>query len=142
MGLSRNLKRIGMAAYNEKRDTRDLIEYQTRMDAKRKEAADVEEETKLILEMNEKYGDAFADWYDSPAVPDHGYARDRIKLIQEWEKQQQAPTFLEGMTAPVVGYVRDNAIRWNTDETPATYRAVWNDDSPDSVTFEKINRPA
>lgn len=141
MGLTRNLKRIGMAAHNEKRDNRDLIEYQMKMDAKRKEEADCLDEKILMLEMIDKHGDLFIDWYDSPAVPDHGYARERIKLIREWEKQQQAPTFLDGVLAPAVGYIQENRVHWTTEEPP-TYRAVWNDDSPDSVTFEKISRPA
>lgn len=140
MGLTRNLKRIGMAAHNEKRDNRDLIEYQMKMDAKRKEEADCSDEKILMLEMIDKYGDIFTDWYDGPDVPDKGYACDRILLIRAWEAQQKKPTVLDGLTAPVIGYVQDNRVAWATNDTPSTYRAIW-DDTPGVARFENQTAP-
>lgn len=135
MGLTRNLQRTGAAAHNDKREISESIEYQNREATRKREEADRKAENILMLEMIDKYGDAFTDWYDSPAVPERGCAQDRITLIREWEAQQKSPTLLEGLTAPVVGYVQDNKVHWTTETTP-TYRAVW-DESPDSVTFVK-----
>lgn len=123
MGLTRNFNRTGAAAHNQQRERAEEIRYQEKIAAKLREEQDVQEEQKLIEQMNNLYGDKFSDWYDSPAVPSRGYARDRIELIKEWQAQQAYP------------------VLWKTDEIPATYTAVW-DDSPDSVTFVKNNRPA
>jgi len=123
MGLTKNLKRTGAAAHYEKKEIRDEIEWQASQERKRKEAEAVAEEKKLMGEVIDLYGDKFVDWYDSPAVPANGYAKDRIELIHAWVAQQQF-----------------KPVTWHTDEIPATYRAVWTDE-PGITRFEKTTAP-
>jgi len=125
MGLTRNLKRTGAAAHYEKKEIRDEIEWQSAQLRKAKEQADYKAEGTLMVEMIEKYGDAFIAWYDSPAIPQNGYAKDRIELIHAWVARQE---------------LNAKPVTWHTDEIPATYRAVWTDE-PGITRFEKTTAP-
>ncbi len=125
MGLTKNLKRIGMAAHNEKKEIRDEIEWQASQERKRKEAEAVAEEIKLMQDVLSVYGDKFADWYDSPAIPENGYAKDRIELIHAWVARQE---------------LNAKPVKWQTNEIPPTYRAVWSDE-PGIARFEKTTAP-
>ena len=88
MALTKNLKRIGAAAHAQRLDNLREIDFQIHEKNRASEQADVAREWKIMQAVYRVYGDAFVDWYDSPAVPDHGYARDRIALIRQWTRQQ------------------------------------------------------
>lgn len=126
MALTRNFRRTGAAAHNEKREIREEIAYQNKIN----EEKAMKEENQLIVETLKVYGDEFANWYDSPAVPSHGFARDRIELIKAWIAEQEQKG-LHRDAKPVV---------WRTDEEPPTYRAVWTDE-PGITRFEKTTAP-
>ena len=129
MSLTRNGKRIGMAAWAEKRDYRDYLDSQ-----KPSTLTDLE---RARIELNVKTG-----FYNSMKGFHGENHATTIRAKQDMEDVQKKVASLEGEgVTPVIGYVQDNSINWKTDEIPATYTAVW-DDSPDSVTFVKNNRPA
>lgn len=88
MARTRNNQFIGMAAHYEKRDQRDLIDWQNRLARKRAEERECVRERKIMQGCVNVFGDLFVQWYDSPAVPDEGYARDRIALIRAWAREQ------------------------------------------------------
>lgn len=69
MALTRNFKRIGMAAHNERRDQRDMIDYQQAQAAKKKKAMqrDVYYAVRYTFETQEAY-DA---WWE--AAPEIGF---------------------------------------------------------------------
>jgi len=125
MGLTKNLKRTGAAAHYEKKEIRDEIEWQASQERKRKEAEAVAEEIKLMQDVLGLYGDKFAVWYDSPAIPQNGYAKDRIELIHAWVARQE---------------LNAKPVKWQTNEIPATYRATWTDE-PGITRFEKTTAP-
>ena len=88
MALTMNGKRIGMAAHTEKREAREYIEWQNHLARKSAEQEECERELKIMKACERVFGDLFVQWYDSPAIPDRGYARDRIALIRAWAKEQ------------------------------------------------------
>ena len=88
MALTKNGKRIGMAAHTEKREAREYIEWQNHLARKSAEQEECERELKIMKACERVFGDLFVQWYDSPAIPDRGYARDRIALIRAWAKEQ------------------------------------------------------
>jgi len=115
-----------MAAWAEKQDQRDYLD-----SLKPSTLTDLE---RARIELNVKTG-----FYNS-MKGFHGESHETtIRAKQSMEEAQKKVASLEGVTP---AYVQENSIKWNTDEIPATYTAVWNDDSPDSVTFVKNNRPA
>lgn len=88
MSLTKHGNRIGMAAHTEKREARENIEWQNHLARKAAEQAECEREWKIMQACERVFGDRFVEWYDSPAVPSHGFARDRIALIRAWAKEQ------------------------------------------------------
>lgn len=88
MARTRNNQFIGMAAHYEKRDQRDLIDWQNRLARKRAEERECARERKIMQGCANVFGDLFIQWYDSPAVPTHGTARDRIARIRAWAREQ------------------------------------------------------
>lgn len=88
MARTRNNKFIGMAAHAQRLDDRRMIDYQNHLARKRAEQDDVALEWKIMQGCANVFGDLFIQWYDSPAVPTHGTARDRIARIRAWAREQ------------------------------------------------------
>ena len=88
MALTKNGKRIGMAAHTEKREAHEYIEWKKYIARKDAEQAECVRELKIMQACERVFGGLSVQWYDSPAIPDRGYARDRIALIRAWAKEQ------------------------------------------------------
>lgn len=88
MARTRNNKFIGAAAHAQKMDDMRTIEWQNALARKASEEKECRRERKIMHACYNVFGDIFVNWYSSPAVPEHGCARDRIALIRAWAKEQ------------------------------------------------------
>lgn len=68
---------------------------------------------------------------------DHG---DFIEWHGEPKLEKHVPNIIEGLTAPIAGYIQDNRVHFTTEEPP-TYTAKWTDE-PGITRFVKKENAA
>lgn len=148
MALTLKGKRTGSAGASDLADQREMIYEAQEQERRRQYTEKMNAECKqLYTETFERFGKPFEDWYDSDAVPEFGPASERIRLIKEWIATQEAPSFLEGVTAPVLGYVQggrgENRIAWRKpDEIDPQDRELYERLTTPRERFEKVTKTA
>lgn len=114
MSRTINGKLTGRAAATELADQREYIWGLQEKERRRiYNEQKMQECTNLYAECAALYGQAFIDWYDSPAVPEYGQASERIKLIEAWITEN-AGEVLTARRESILAAMREEPISQET----------------------------